>query len=567
MLFTVFAGCVFFWRLGEGPIYRTMEGREAFVMQEVLRSGNWILPLRNGETIPSKPPLLHWIGASVAQLSGGMSEWAARFPCALFSALSVGLTCLLGCRLANREVGLLAALLLLTTPLFVEMAREAWVDSALAFFVLSALTSFAFMYEDDEWQGWKSVVFALSLAGATLSKGPIGYILPVLVILLYLIAQGQLSRVRNLLSVTNLVLALGPPVVWYGLALNQEGWEFFHKQLLQENVLRFTSGSGKRIPSSAFFLAPFIVEGLPWSLLFGFGLWRFARQAPVREKGVLPLLWCATVIAFFSIAAGKRAVYLLPLYPAVALFAAEWGWSRVPSQTRPLPRVLHIALCAIAIGLSVLALVGAISIALGLMTTESELVDMVFGKNKWKSAALYIRFVADQPGYALIFLAACCGCGIAAIVVGTAGRWRTALWLVLGLLLLSTCGLYPFTRAYAKELRSLTGFAAQIVQTVKPGEPLFFYTPEPYSSEFDEFSQVYFYLNRSVPLADCAEQADLSHCSPGYYILRARHWRQLQPTQNMRLMLESRHSAAPGARVRLVLVQRTVQSIRDEAWN
>lgn len=526
-------------------------------MQEVLRSGNWILPLRNGETIPSKPPLLHWLGASVAQLSGGMSEWAARFPCALFSALSVGLTCLLGCRLASREVGILAALLLLTTPLFVEMAREAWVDAALAFFVLSALTSFAFMYEDDEWQGWKSVVFALSLAGATLSKGPIGYILPILVILLYLIAHGRLSQVWNLLSVSNIVLALGPPVIWYGLALNQEGWAFFQKQLLQENVFRFTSGSGKQIPSSAFFLLPFLLEGLPWSLLFGFGLWHFARQAPVREKGVLPLLWCVAVIAFFSIAAGKRAVYLLPLYPAVALFTAEWGWPHVASQTRPLPGFLRIALSGTTIGLSVLALVGAVCIALGFITTESESIDVLFGKNKWKSAALYIRFVSDQPVYALLLLTACCGCGIWAVVTGTAGRWRTALWLVLCLLLLSTGGLYPFTRAYSKEFKSLTGFAAQISQTVRPEDPLFFYTPEPYSSEFDEFSQVYFYLTRSVPLADCAEQADLSRCKPGYYILRSRHWQQLQPTQNMRLVLESKHSAGPGARVRLVLVQRT----------
>ena len=149
-LFVLVAGLIFLWRLGEGPIYRTMEGREALVMQEMLRTGNWVLPLRNGETIPSKPPLLHWLGAGVALLSGGMSEWAARFPGAVFSALSVGLTCLLGCRLANREVGILAALLVLTTPLCVEMAREAWVDPALAFFVLAALSSFACMYEADE---------------------------------------------------------------------------------------------------------------------------------------------------------------------------------------------------------------------------------------------------------------------------------------------------------------------------------------------------------------------------------------------------------------------------------
>src|SRR5215510_204424 len=123
LLFAV-SFCSFLWRLGEGPIYRTMEGREALVMQEIHRSGNWILPLRNGETIPSKPPLFHWAGVAVAHLTGGVSEWSVRFPNALFSALSVGLTCLLGCRLSGHEVGALAALLLFTMTGFAEMARE-----------------------------------------------------------------------------------------------------------------------------------------------------------------------------------------------------------------------------------------------------------------------------------------------------------------------------------------------------------------------------------------------------------------------------------------------------------
>src|SRR5438270_5001086 len=89
-LLFVIALLAFSWRLGEGPIYRTMEGREALVMQEIARTGNWILPLRNGETIPSKPPLLHWAGVMASHITGSVSEWSVRFPCALFSALSVG---------------------------------------------------------------------------------------------------------------------------------------------------------------------------------------------------------------------------------------------------------------------------------------------------------------------------------------------------------------------------------------------------------------------------------------------------------------------------------------------
>src|SRR5712692_4799244 len=554
-LLFAFALLAFCWRLGEGPIYRTMEGREALVMQEIARSGNWILPLRNGETIPSKPPLLHWAGVEVSRFTGGVSELSVRFPCALFSALSVGLTCLLGCRLAGHEVGVLAALLLFTMSGFAEMAREGWVDPALAFFVLAALASFSAMYENELWRGWRSTAFYLSLAGAVLSKGPIGYILPVLVILAYLSVQRQLSRLRVLFSLPGILLAIGLPLTWYLLAFAQEGWAFVQKQVLQENLLRFTAGSGKRIHSSAFFLLPALLDGLPWSILFCFGLWNFSRHAPVREKGVFALIWWFVVLIFFSVSAGKRDVYLLPAYPAMALFAAEWGWLFVPEQSRPVPVVLRIGLRVATLAIGALVLTGAVSAALGRLTVDAVWLDQLLGQNKWDNIALYIRFLAEQPVYGVCLFVVLCAGGAWAVYVGTAGRWRAALWAVLFLLVLDTISVYPFTRAYAKEFKAFTGFAAVIKQTVGANEPLFFYTPELYSSEFDEFSQVYFYLNRHVPLAPCAEQSDFARCAPGYYLLRDRHWQLIRTMPNVRQILESRDSAGPDAQTWLILVR------------
>ena len=290
--------------------------------------------------------------------------------------------------------------------------------------------------------------------------------------------------------------------------------------------------------------------------MFGFGVWHFSRQAPIREKGALALLWCFTIIAFFSIAAGKRDVYLLPLYPAMTLFAVEWGWTNIPYQTRPLSVLFRFLVLFMTVCISVLAVLGALSVTQGYITADSDSVDLLFGRNKWSGAALYIRFVSEHPLYALATMSLLCGCGVWATWAATAGRLRTALWLVLCVLLIATAGIYPFTRAYSKEFKNLKGFAGQIIQTLNPEEPLFFYTPETYSSEFDEFSQVYFYLNRHIPLAPCAQQANLSHCQPGYYILRTRHWQQLEQTPETKLVLVSRTSAAPGARLRLVLIRR-----------
>ena len=549
----------FSWRLGEGPIYRTMEGREALVMQEMARSGNVVLPLRNGETIPSKPPLLHWCGVGIALLSGGVSEWSARFPNALFSALSVALTFLLGCRLSGREIGVLASLLLLTTPCFLEMSREAWVDPALAFFTLAAIASFASMYENEQWRGWRSLIFYLALAGATLSKGPVGYILPVLVVVSYLAIQGQLSRLWSLASVPGLLLAIGIPAAWYAAAFAQEGWAFVQKQVLQENLVRFTAGSGKRIPSSVFFVTPFLVEGLPWSLLFGVGLWNFARHAPVREKGVLPLIWWFAIFMFFSISAGKRNVYLLPTYPAMALFAAEWGWPWVAAQERPLPAWLKIPLRFLAVMGAGLMVIGVVFTLSGTLTIDTPWIDRWIGEDKWNNLAIHMRFLQEFPVYASFLYGIVGLLGVWVVVMGTSGRWRAALRGVLGLLLVTSLGMYPFTRAYFKEFKAFTGFAAAIHERVGEHDAFWFYTPELYSSEFDEFSQVYFYLNRQVRLAPCSEQPDFAQCPAGYYLLRERHWSDLRHLTRAHLLLDSKDSAGPDPETRLVLVQLRAQ--------
>src|SRR5262249_10909588 len=149
-----------------------------------------------------------------------------------------------------------------------------------------------------------------------------------------------------------------------------------------------------------------------------------------------------------------------------------------------------------------------------------------------------------------------CVGGVGAVYQGRAGRWRAALWAALFLLVLDTVAVYPFTRAYAKEFKGFTGFAAAVRQTVGADEPLFFYTPEPYSSEFDEFSQVYFYLDRHVPLAPCAEQPDFSRCAPGYSLVRDHHWQLIRAAPGARRILDSRDFAGPDAQVWLILARR-----------
>ena len=58
------------------------EGRRALAIQEMVASGNWLLPHLNGELYLTKPPLLYWLSSAFAMF-GGVNEWTLRLPSAL----------------------------------------------------------------------------------------------------------------------------------------------------------------------------------------------------------------------------------------------------------------------------------------------------------------------------------------------------------------------------------------------------------------------------------------------------------------------------------------------------
>jgi 4-amino-4-deoxy-L-arabinose transferase-like glycosyltransferase len=574
-LLFVLALAMFSWRLEEAPIYRTMEGREALVVQEIVRSGNWILPLRNGNIVPSKPPFFHWLGALTSLVAGEVSERTVRLPSAFFSAVGVVLVFLLGRRLVGQGSGFLASLLLLTTPTYVEMGREAWVDATFSFFTLLAFTAFYLMYESGRWQGWLSYVFSLAIACTVLSKGPIGYILPSLSILIFLLTQQQaktgerdrletepldrdylpppsvsiFSAISNLCLNRSFPLAFLIPALWYGLALWQGGEAFFDKQIWQENFRRFFAGAGKHKEPLYFFILPFLQGGFPWSLLFLWGVRCFFRSSSLQNKAVYPLVWWLAIFGFFSFSAGKRDVYLLPLYPAMVLLAAGWGWKSI-SSSRPLPLPLRRYVWWIFGGISFLFLAFFALAAAGVITPDSYWVDTLFGRRKWSHVALPLTLVNQHPLYGLLLAALLCICFFFTIRVILQGRWQEGMAGLLILLLLYYGGAYPFIRGYYKQSKAVKAFALEVAKTVGPEDLLYAY-------ELPELSQIYFYLQRRILYAPCPQIEGLPPCPPGYYLLWEKVWEEKKDKLAGKAteVIRSRTLSGPAAQAHIVLIR------------
>ncbi|NOT55819.1 MAG: glycosyltransferase family 39 protein [Deltaproteobacteria bacterium] len=353
---------LYLWGLSDMPFYTKGEPREATVVWEIHTNGEWILPLRNGHIIPSKPPLFHWLGMVTTLAWGELTEWTIRFPSALLGIIGVGLTYGAGVALWGAEVGLMAGIIVATSFEWHRAATTARVDMTLTVFMVAAFLHFLFLYRKRQVL-WKEVLcFYVLLGLATLAKGPVGAVLPGLAIIVFLAAQRDLAFLRHLHIVMGGVVVTVIAGAWYGLALWEGGWDFFIKQILQENLLRFLNsrvGDAGHTHPVYYYIPNLFLGMIPWSLFFPpLMLFLYQRRKQWTKEGLLYfVVWTATVFLFYSAASGKRSVYILPLYPAVALLLASW-WEELRQGTIAVPpRVLWLMRASGYLGLALVVVV------------------------------------------------------------------------------------------------------------------------------------------------------------------------------------------------------------------
>src|SRR5574337_788771 len=341
---------LFFYRLDALFLFDADEPAYAEAAREMLLSGNWITPHFNFQPRFDKPILIYWLIA-LAYKGFGIGEYAARFWSAVFAT---GLT--LSIYLFGRQrLGCLgaciAALAFATNIGTVALARAAVTDMTLVFCMTWTLFCFFDVYlATDKTHEGLLVVGYLAMALAVLAKGPIGLLLPGLVVGLFLIirrrTRATLSRLR-LLSGLVLVTVIALP--WYVLVLRENGWAFAQGFFVQHHLNRYVGVVSGHVGGSLYFLPVVVLGFFPWSgtLPKAFGhLWtirsRLRAELTGRQELLLFLwIWCGVVVLFFSFSRTKLPSYIFPAVPALALLAgvagdtdlAErpyvWGWARL----------------------------------------------------------------------------------------------------------------------------------------------------------------------------------------------------------------------------------------------
>jgi 4-amino-4-deoxy-L-arabinose transferase-like glycosyltransferase len=400
------ATSVFFVNLGGARLWDRDEPRNAGCAVEMLQRGDWVTPMFNDELRGQKPVLTYWLMMSAISVFG-VNEFAVRFWSAALGVGTVLLTYLWVRHLLFPTIARWTALILSTSLMFTLAARAATPDAPLIFCSTLAIAAYVMLtFKPSMGTNWDDVlaqgradrlrrpgvwfptgggallVYA-AMALGVLAKGPVGFVLPTIVIGLFILIESSVdvfypttpvqrhTRLTWLLYRTGSVLHPGrffrtvwqmqpwwlvlmvavisvPWFVWVGLRTDGEFLELF---FFREHLERATSAMEGHRGGWWFYPLAILMGVFPWSILAvpAILVWRglarsmvvsAAQKSPSSDPvGValpdgrwsnawtLAAVWVGLQVAVFSLASTKLPSYVTPCYPAVALLLAT-----VPTQ-------------------------------------------------------------------------------------------------------------------------------------------------------------------------------------------------------------------------------------------
>ena len=381
ILWLILIGWVAFgWNLGSIGLIDETEPLFAEASRQMLVTGDWITPFFDGETRFDKPALIYWCQA-LAYSIVGVNEWAVRLPSviAAISLISLAFYTLQWHFLKKDDLenvsrpsrrwltACLASAVMAFNPETIVWGRTGVSDMLLTGCMASALLCFFLGYasssshqrevddagssptrsvnvSSDRWY----LAFYVLISAAILTKGPIGIVLPGLIIGAFIIYLGNWREVLQ-----EMHLQVGVPIIlclsvpWYALVIWRNGWNYINSFFGYHNLERFAGVVNGHAAPWYFYFVVVLLGFTPYSVYLPVAIarlkfwrrkyWRFQERS--EQLGLFAFFWFAGVFGFFTIAVTKLPSYVLPLMPSSAILIALL-WSDLETDPRKYKRGL-----------------------------------------------------------------------------------------------------------------------------------------------------------------------------------------------------------------------------------
>ncbi len=324
----VASAVLLFAALGARDIW-TQEHRWADIVSGMFYRHDFLHPYLGENRYYDKPLLSYWLIAAIAQLTGGLTTWALRLPSALSGLLAIWSIYRLGNRIKDKQLGLLAGWMLLTTFYFLFWARTSSADMLNLAGSLFAVSWY--MDRRDTAGFFDYMVFFLVIALTSLCKGLGGAAVPVIAVFADVMLRGTF---KQYLKLSVFVSALPALLIYVApfIASSMVGGDSYGQNGLymvyRENVLRYFQPFDHQGPLYTYFIY-LPVYMMPWALFF------IPALVTVKSRWramSLDAKWCALslllLFVFFTASGSRRSYYVLPMVPFAILFTAEWLQSK-----------------------------------------------------------------------------------------------------------------------------------------------------------------------------------------------------------------------------------------------
>jgi len=344
------SGLLFFLALGDMGLTDRDEGRNAEAGREMFESGDRLTPTFNGELRIAKPVFIYWLMEQSYRLFG-VNEFAARFPSALFGVGLIFIHYLFLVHQRDQTVALFGGLMLLLNLEILGLGRMALTDSVLIFFTTASLYGFWLgLHGEGGVRRW-IWAFYIGMALATLTKGPVGFAVPIIAAALYLTWTRRWREYwQKGVPLAGLLLFILLAAPWYAAMFLVHG-DAYATGAKANTIGRFLSPMEGHQGTIFFYLPVLLLGFFPWSALLpvplyhAFKNWRSSGgisrypsaplphsdlpqpSTPGRELELFAALWVVGVFVFFTASSTRLPHYIGPLFPAAALLTASY-WSR-----------------------------------------------------------------------------------------------------------------------------------------------------------------------------------------------------------------------------------------------
>jgi len=326
----------FFLMFGNGILSLTNPD-EVFYAQtarEMAAHKSWMTPYLFGQPQFEKPILTYWL-LRLAFIIFGITSFSARFFPALFAMIGVVAVYFFGLLwFKDEKKAFLSGLILMSGGLYIGLARTLFTDMIFSIFILLSLLSFFWGYVAREKKGAGLLLFFIFSALAVLTKGPLGFLIPVLTVGIFLLIKGDMKFLFCKASLWGFLIFLAVSFPWYMLMINKYGLSFTYEFFYNDHIRRILQAEHTGNDTWYFYPVSMLGCMFPWCLFVAGSLMYLPKYLRRKENPFLVFLasWIVAVFIIFQFAHSKLTSYIFPLFPALALFATNFIIEKIETK-------------------------------------------------------------------------------------------------------------------------------------------------------------------------------------------------------------------------------------------